>query len=634
MSNKWICGLFIFFVVCAVTIETYIATYIHNQYVDNEVTNIHNNIAHTTTNLKLQFNNIMARIQYTLIRTTSLFRIKYMQDIYVTPQEYVDNIYLSNDPLKPISGTIVWMPQLQYDQLESYTTFCKMNITSDCHIYQMNNNTKENVTLRDYYYPIMLYTPPFSLSNTNIGLDMNYGSTKRIIDSAFTSSQMTASSRILFNNQFVIPLSQLVFKNTSSTFVNQTYVSGILTMALNISYIFDVVIRINGNLNRDDVSVFLYDKSDNMALLYSDKLSNDEYVSTDFYTVGHRTWMVTYQFSETYINQYRNNDKNTIVNIIIGVFLLFDIIIIMLFYVYYKTTKMRQEEHTVSNNILQYVNHELRNPMFVINGMIEHLIDTFKKKTGVMFKYLESPQINASRTLTPKSEEKRLVDSPDSQNMRTSLQNIEFTQDEMKSLISNLQTAYSSCGAMKHIVDDVLDVVKTKEGKMPVDNKEFELYEMLDYVKRSVKPRIDERFHIAFKVDCPKELKRSVLYTDKSKLSQILLNFIFNAIKFTTHGFITLRIFRCDQMLRFEVIDTGRGIPEDKRDYIFQPFHQVKEEDTTRYGGIGVGLYLCSVLIKLLEGTIGFSSVIDSGSTFWIEIPISHSKKNTVVIHK
>ncbi len=648
--------------------EIYVCTFIHDQYVSNENTNINSNIKHTSINIKLQFNNIISRIQYTLLRTTSLFRIKYMNEIYVTPSEYIDNVYLNNDPLKAISGTIAWMPQLRYDQLENYTLFCKEHITPNCSIYQINNITgeQENVTYRDYYYPIMLYTPSFSLPSAIIGRDMNYGITQTIINDAFMSKSITGSSRILFNNEYSIPLNQLVFKNTSNTdnnsIINKSLVSGVIIMALNISYIFDTIIRINGNIDRNNIDIFVFDSTNTTTLLFKEHYSQydfitdidnmssiiSQYTITDKYNIGTRNWTVFLKYNNDFVQKYIDNNKNIILFIVVGMFIICDIMIIVSFQLYYKIKEnsvLIQEKNATSRKILNYVNHEMRNPIHIIDGMIDHIIYILqnKIKTYIPNISIYSPQVSAPRSLHKNIEPINILsiyDSPDSEtkrllDIRQPSVKITFEYEEIKTVLSDLQTVYGSCGMMKHIVNDILDIGKIEEGKMNVCNIEFELHEMLNYIKRSVTPKVNEKFSITFNIDCSKETKRLIIYSDKNRLMQVLLNLIFNAIKFTCEGSVTLKVIELDTILRFEIIDTGRGIPEDKRSYIFQPFHQVNVDDATRYNGTGLGLYLCNMLIKLLNGTIGFSSIYEVGSTFWIEIPIRYPiKKNVVVIHK
>jgi len=111
--------------------------------------------------------------------------------------------------------------------------------------------------------------------------------------------------------------------------------------------------------------------------------------------------------------------------------------------------------------------------------------------------------------------------------------------------------------------------------------------------------------------------------TDSVRLSQVISNLLSNAVKFTAAGSVTLRIGRtpADQ-LRFEVADTGIGIPADRLDRLFARFVQADRSTTRTHGGTGLGLSICKGLVELMGGRIGVVSAAGAGSTFWFEIPL------------
>jgi signal transduction histidine kinase len=120
------------------------------------------------------------------------------------------------------------------------------------------------------------------------------------------------------------------------------------------------------------------------------------------------------------------------------------------------------------------------------------------------------------------------------------------------------------------------------------------------------------------------------LFIDEMRLKQILLNFLTNALKFTESGSITLKIEEFDQTMKFSVIDTGKGIPQNDKSKIFQPFNQINKEDASRHSGIGLGLYLCKMLSTCMNGKIGFESEFKKGSTFWVEFQKKVLKESDV----
>jgi CheY-like chemotaxis protein/HPt (histidine-containing phosphotransfer) domain-containing protein len=119
----------------------------------------------------------------------------------------------------------------------------------------------------------------------------------------------------------------------------------------------------------------------------------------------------------------------------------------------------------------------------------------------------------------------------------------------------------------------------------------------------------------------------AMLLGDPSRIRQVLLNLVSNAIKFTSHGSILLRISQLhtdgDQHhIRFEVQDSGIGIPSDKLHLLFQPFSQADASITRKYGGTGLGLSISKRLVEMMEGHIGVSSTEGQGTTFWFDLTL------------
>jgi len=116
-----------------------------------------------------------------------------------------------------------------------------------------------------------------------------------------------------------------------------------------------------------------------------------------------------------------------------------------------------------------------------------------------------------------------------------------------------------------------------------------------------------------------------LIMADSMRLRQLILNLASNAVKFTSNGKITIRAKKKSQekdnvLLRFEVEDTGIGIPKDKQEYIFEKFTQVDSSSTRKLGGVGLGLSICKTLVAMMGGKIGVISEVGKGSVFWVEI--------------
>jgi signal transduction histidine kinase len=120
-----------------------------------------------------------------------------------------------------------------------------------------------------------------------------------------------------------------------------------------------------------------------------------------------------------------------------------------------------------------------------------------------------------------------------------------------------------------------------------------------------------------------------VLNGDMARLQQILVNLVNNAIKFTNHGHVHVRLF-CSQTNKWsiEVSDTGHGIPESELPYIFDTFRQVDGAATRVHGGFGLGLSIVKQLVSLMNGEVKVKSKVDKGSTFTIILPIVVTEAN------
>lgn len=179
---------------------------------------------------------------------------------------------------------------------------------------------------------------------------------------------------------------------------------------------------------------------------------------------------------------------------------------------------------------------------------------------------------------------------------------------------------------LSRIIDDILDLTKVESGKMLVERTDFSLVQFIaDFSSLAgIKARENS---ISF--ECKAEtLLPDMITTDPTRLRQILSNVVGNAIKFTEKGRVELSIKYIDQHLEFRVHDTGRGITQDQRRHLFQPFSQADSSTTRRFGGTGLGLVLTKKLSQALGGDFKLiESEPGKGSTFEVRIPISLAAK-------
>lgn len=170
------------------------------------------------------------------------------------------------------------------------------------------------------------------------------------------------------------------------------------------------------------------------------------------------------------------------------------------------------------------------------------------------------------------------------------------------------------------MVDDLLDLAKIEAGRVEISPAWFEMVDLFSALRGMFKSvLINPGVTLVFEepVDLPK------LYTDDRKLSQILRNFIANALKFTAHGEVRVSARRQDdQTIRFSVLDTGIGIEPKFHAAVFDDFSQVDSPVQKRLRGTGLGLSLSKQLAEILGGRVELDSELGKGSTFSVILPL------------
>ncbi|OQP64445.1 hypothetical protein A3860_20980 [Niastella vici] len=189
--------------------------------------------------------------------------------------------------------------------------------------------------------------------------------------------------------------------------------------------------------------------------------------------------------------------------------------------------------------------------------------------------------------------------------------------DEQRSYTETIKT----CGEnLLTVINDILDFSKIESGKLELEEKEFDLRTCIEEVLDMFAPKAAQiGLDLVYQIECNVPYR---ITGDSSRLRQILINLVGNAIKFTHTGEVFVRVYLMDNRttdtvrLGFEVRDTGIGIPEDKLERLFKAFSQVDSSTTRKYGGTGLGLVICEKLIKLMSGYIEVESKPGQGSVF------------------
>jgi PAS domain S-box-containing protein len=185
--------------------------------------------------------------------------------------------------------------------------------------------------------------------------------------------------------------------------------------------------------------------------------------------------------------------------------------------------------------------------------------------------------------------------------------------------LGRLERIETAAAHLLSIINDILDLSKIEAGRMQIEQTDFALESVLDHVRSLIAPQAGEK---GLQVSVDTDSVPRWLRGDPTRLRQALLNYAGNAVKFTHSGSIALRARLLDDdeqglQLRFEVEDTGIGIPAEVVPNLFQAFEQADVSTTRRYGGTGLGLAITRRLAGMMGGEAGVDSGVGHGSTFW-----------------
>jgi PAS domain S-box-containing protein len=249
-----------------------------------------------------------------------------------------------------------------------------------------------------------------------------------------------------------------------------------------------------------------------------------------------------------------------------------------------------QELDRLKSGFLATVSHDLRTPLTSIMGFAKLIARDFNK--------FFSPFAAGHERLTRQAER----------------------------IASNLAIIESEGERLTRLINDFLDLSKIESGRAQWRDAPIDVQAIVTRAVDAVSAELAAKPDVSLALDVAPDLPP--LFMDPDRLSQIIVNLLGNAVKFTDEGRVRLKAAVADDMLRLEVTDTGQGVPRQSLEKIFDKFHQAQAgdtvEDSQRRKGTGLGLAICRQIVEHYKGRIWAESELGRGSTFILELPLAH----------
>jgi CheY-like chemotaxis protein len=212
----------------------------------------------------------------------------------------------------------------------------------------------------------------------------------------------------------------------------------------------------------------------------------------------------------------------------------------------------------------------------------------------------------------------------------TGLTNMLLDENPKEHQIPHLKSLKFSGDYLLTFINDILQINKIEANKVELDPEQFNLKHKIENVISALSNSANDnetKLHFEYEDGLPE-----TYVGDQLKISQILINLLGNAIKFTKDGDIWVRAYKIDQKdkmytIRFEIEDNGIGITKEKQNHMFESFSQGSVQINRKYGGTGLGLSIVKGLIEILKGKIYLKSELGKGTTFFFELPLEYSEK-------
>lgn len=212
-------------------------------------------------------------------------------------------------------------------------------------------------------------------------------------------------------------------------------------------------------------------------------------------------------------------------------------------------------------------------------------------------------------------------------------------KDPREDQLRYLNAIKQSSDSLLVIINDILDLSKIEAGKIEIEHIDFSFREMIQSVEEIMGIKADEK-NLNFKIHIDDSIPDRLI-GDPTRVNQILINLIGNAVKFTDKGYVDLRVKNKEKnatehqlLLLFEIEDTGIGISKEYVATIFESFTQAGTDTARKFGGTGLGLTISKQLVDLMDGKIYVESELGVGTTFFVEIPIKIADQQHITVKK
>ena len=261
----------------------------------------------------------------------------------------------------------------------------------------------------------------------------------------------------------------------------------------------------------------------------------------------------------------------------------------------------------------------------IINIMLLWIIKEIKLKTDNEVKSKIDAELNIQKNILQKSFLANM-----SHELRTPLNAIsgfsKLLENEVNSKKGNewLKLIKEASSNMVFLVNDILDFSKIESNEMEFECESFDFNDLFITVCKTLEPRVNDTTYFNYN---DRENEEIIVLGDYNRIKQIMTNLISNAIKYTDQGEV-VALYKAQEKsseykIYFEVKDTGIGIPNEKKPYIFDPFKQAHENKDRNIVGTGLGLSIVKELVNRMDGQIGFNSEHNIGSTFYLTLTLS-----------